>query len=189
MVSDLIDVPSVRQRVLPITTEQYHALGQQGLLSERVELLEGVIVEKTPKSALHIFLVLAFLELLQRVVGNDLHVRSEQPLTCGHSEPEPDVSVVRGKKKDYLTAIPQTAELVIEIAVSSAALDRRKATIYAGAGVREYWIVLPEAHQIEVHTEPVSSSYSVRRIFDEGQTASSAVLPTFQVEWSQLFSG
>ena len=143
MVSDLIDTPTVRQRALPITAEQYHALGRQGLLTERVELLEGMIVEKMPKSPLHIFLVLAFFELLQKAVGVSLHVRSEQPLACQRSEPEPDVSVVRGKKEDYLAAIPQTAELVVEIAVSSADIDRRKATIYAEAGVREYWIVLP----------------------------------------------
>ena len=187
MVSDLIDVPAIRQRVLPITVEQYRVLGQQGLLSDKVELLEGIIVEKMPKSPLHVFLVLALLELLQKIVGEGFHVRSEQPIACQHSEPEPDVSVVRGKKEDYITALPQTAELVVEVAVSSADVDRRKIAIYAEAGVREYWIVLPGARQIEVHTKLIQSRYTVQHIFTEGQTAPSEVLPAFQVELAGLF--
>ncbi len=187
MVSDLIDVPTVRQRALPITVEQYHALWQQGLLPEKVELLEGVLVEKMPKSPLHVYLVLLLLELLKKTLGDDLHVRPEQPITCRRSEPEPDLAVVCGKAVDYLQGHPKTAELVVEIAVSSADIDRRKAAIYAGAGMREYWIVLPEIQQIEVHSKPVKSKYTVRRVFSEGQTAFSEVLPAFRVELSGLF--
>ena len=161
--------------------------GRQGLLSEKVELLEGVIVAKMPKSPLHIFLVLAIFELLQKAANAGSHVRSEQPIACRHSEPEPDVSVVRGKKEDYLASIPRTAELVVEIAVSSTEIDRRKAAIYAEAGVREYWIVLPETRQIEVHTKLTQSRYAVQRIFTDGQTAFSEVLPAFRVELSGLF--
>ncbi len=172
---------------MPTTVEQYHALAERGLIPEKVELLEGIIVEKMPKSPLHIFLVLTFFELLQRIIGSSFHVRSEAPIACRLSEPEPDISVVRGRKEDYLLAIPQTAELVVEIAVSSMALDRRKKAIYAGAGVREYWIVLPETRQIEVYTDLVQSDYTRRYIFMDGQTAASEVLPNFRVELKTLF--
>ena len=177
----------IRQRAFSFTVEQYHALGRAGTISQRVELLEGVIVEKMPKSPLHAFLVLVLYKLLQEAISGDVHVRSEQPITCTRSEPEPDLSVVRGNLQDYVQGHPKTAELVIEIAVSSAEIDRRKTAIYAAAGVREYWIVLPETRQIEVHAKLVHSKYSVQRIYNEGQAAFSDVMPAFRVELAELF--
>ena len=182
----LLEEPTMMERAMPITVEQYRALGGQGLIGKNVELLEGIIVEKMPKSPLHVFLVLTLLEWLQKIVV-DCHVRTESPIACRQSEPEPDLSVVRGNKEDYLAALPQTAELVIEIAINCVGIDRRKAAIYAEAGVREYWIVLPEARQIEVHTNLTHSRYAVQRVFTEGQAAFSEVLPAFRVELSDLF--
>ena len=182
-----LEDPAIRQRAFSVTVAQYHALGELGLISERVELLEGVIVEKLPKSPLHSFLVLRSLERLQKVLADNLHVRSEQPLTCRNSEPEPDLAVVRGQPRDYVQAHPHTAELVIEIAVPSAEIDRRKTAIYAAAEVAEYWIILPEKHQIEVHTGLVDAQYTLRRLFSEGQTVQSEVLPAFQVALDELF--
>ena len=183
----LLEEPMLMERAMPITVAQYHALGKQGLIAENTELLRGIIVEKMPKSPLHIFLVLAFLELLQKVIGKGFHVRTEAPISCRHSEPEPDVSVVRGRKEDYLSALPQTAELVVEIAISSVGIDRKKTAIYAEAGVREYWIVLPETRQIEVYANLTPGRYAVHKVFEEGQIASSEVLPAFQVELAALF--
>ena len=131
----LLQEPTIMQRAMPITVEQYHALFAQGLIPESAELLEGVIIEKMPKSPLHAYILLALLKLLQDVVTAKNHVRPEQPITCRRSEPEPDLAVVVGRAEDYVHAHPQTAEIVIEIAVSSAEIDRRKAAIYAEAGV------------------------------------------------------
>ena len=175
------------ERGLPVTVEQYHALFAQGLLSEKAELLEGIIVEKMSKSPLHSLLLLKLLGKLQAVAGSRFFVRPEQPITCRRSEPEPDLALVAGSPDDYASGHPQTAELVVEIAVSSVEIDRRKAAIYAEAGVREYWIVLPETNQVEIHTKLVHSRYTVQRTFTEGQTAFSEVLPAFRVELAELF--
>ena len=175
------------ERAMPITVEQYQALYAQGLIPENVELLEGIIVEKMPKSPLHSSLLMKLLRKLQAVMGERFVVRPEQPITCRRSEPEPDLALVTVSPDDYTSGHPRTAELVIEIAVSSTEIDRRKAAIYAEAGVREYWIVLPETRQIEVHTNLTQSRYFVQRIFTEGQTAFSEVLPAFRVELSGLF--
>ena len=90
---------------------------------------------------------------------------------------------------DYASGHPTSAEIVVEIAVSSVEIDRRKIAIYAVAGVREYWIVLPESRQIEVHTRLHGSRYSVSRIYSEGETALSIILPEFRVELAELFPG
>ena len=114
-------------------------------------------------------------------------MRQEQPITCETSEPEPDLALVEAKPDDYASGHPTTAELVIEITISSASIDRHKAAIYAGAGVREYWIVLPESRQIEQHTALVNAEYTLRRLFLAGQTVRSEVLPAFQVDLDELF--
>ncbi len=66
----------------------------------------------------------------------------EEPLSLADSEPEPDISVTRGGEGDFSSAHPTTAELVVAVAVSSPALDRENASLYAEAGVKEYWIML-----------------------------------------------
>ena len=183
----LLEEPTLMKRALPITVEQYHALFAQGLIAENTELLEGIIVEKMPKSPLHSSVFTRMMRRLQGAAAEQFFVRPQQPITCRRSEPEPDLALVAASPDDYATAHPQTAELVIEIAVSSVEIDRRKAAIYAEAGVREYWIALPEDRQIEVHTNLTQGRYFVRRIFTEGQTAASEVLPAFQVELAGLF--
>ena len=85
------------------------------------------------------------LELIQAALaGMDAFVCKEDPLTLADSEPEPDLAVIDGKIKDYDYIRVTTARLVIEVSVSSLALDRAKAAIYAAAGIPEYWIVLAE---------------------------------------------
>ena len=123
------------------------------------------------------------LRMLLAVIDEGLSVRPEQPITCRRSEPELDLAVVRHSPDDYIDGHPEMAEL----AISSIGIDRRKIAIYAEAGVREYLIVLPDTCQTEVCTNLTQGQYAVQRVFAEGQTASSEVLPTFQVELAALF--
>ena len=101
--------------------------------------------------------------------------------------PEPDLAVVNGRAQDYIQAHPGTAELIIEIAVSSADIDRRKAAIYAAAGVGEYWIMLPETRQVEVHSGLANAQYTLRRLFSEEQPVRSEMLPAFEVRLDEIF--
>ncbi len=139
------------------------------------------------KSPLHSSVAQKLLRKLRAAAKGDFDVRQKQPITCEASEPEPDLALVEAREDDYADGHPTTAELVIEVAVSSAEIDRQKATIYASAGIPEYWIVLPETHQIEVHSGLVDKVYTVHRIFLEGQTAASETLPAFIVELAALF--
>ena len=189
MMTPLLDVPAVRQRALPVTVEQYHFLANAGTIPQNTELLEGIVVEKLPHSPLHSSVLQKMLRRLQAIRGEKYEVRPEQPITCWRSEPEPDLALVLVSANDYAKGHPRTAELVIEIAVSSVEVDRRKAAIYAEAGVKEYWIVLPETRQIEVHGGVSEEGYSVVAVFEEGQTARSMILPEFNVGVSGAFPG
>src|SRR5216684_5025549 len=135
----------------PLSVKAYHALGEMGLIPEKTELLNGQVFQKMPKSPEHAYLQLFLAEALQAVLPSGTHLRSEQPITCVESEPEPDLAIVRGRKEDYRHEHPHTAELVIEVCVTSYEYDRSKLRAYATAGVKEVWLIKAPEKQIEVH--------------------------------------
>src|SRR5213078_2040843 len=141
-------------QVLPLSVKAYQALGEMGLIPSQTELLYGQVFRKMSKSPLHSFLAMRLLRLLQVLVPTGYLCRSEQPITCRDSEPEPDVAVVRGREEDFRLEHPHTAELVIEVCVTSLDYDRSKLRAYASAGVKEYWFVIAPDRKIEVHRGP-----------------------------------
>src|ERR1035437_1530732 len=174
-------------QVWPLSVQAYHALGEMGLIPENTELLYGQVFQKMPKSPLHALLLMRLLHLLQSAAAASLHVRPEQPITCPGSEPEPDLSVVCGSTENYATEHPRTAELVIEVCVSSHEYDRSKLRAYASAGVKEVWLVLAPEGQIEVHRLPADEQFRERIVPGPGGRLASAGVPEFEVELEALF--
>ncbi len=185
--SSILDNPAVRQAALLVSVEQYHRLGESGLVSANTELLRGVIVEKMIKSPIHSWLVQFLVEWLRVDLSSDLHVRQQQPLTFADSEPEPDVAVVSGLRDDYRTTHPSTAVLVIEVALSSVELDREKAKLYAAAGVIEYLVVVPEAKCVEAYSDVRSSKYANVRTWRSGESLKLTSFPGLALQINELF--
>jgi Uma2 family endonuclease len=127
-------------------------------------------------------------ELLLAWARPGMWVRSESPLTLADSQPEPDVSVVEGRRADFLKQHPSTAALVVEIAVSTISDDRDLADMYAEAGVLEYWIVNAKDRCLEVHRQPVDGHYSSLTFHSEGTVVECQSLPGFHCSVSALFS-
>ncbi len=188
----ILELPLVRQQAVSISVATYHAMAGQGLVERNTELLRGVIVEKMSKSPLHEFLA----DQLYRLAADaaeeagpaGMVVRKEAPLTLADSEPEPDVAVVRGKPADFRRAHPTTAVLVMEVAVSSAEIDREKGFIYAEAGVAEFWLVLPASATIEIYGMPRDGRYQKCAKFTHPQAAQSSVLPALSIDLETLFA-
>ncbi|HRJ11222.1 MAG TPA: Uma2 family endonuclease [Prosthecobacter sp.] len=107
-------------------------------------------------------------------------VDRESPVTCARSEPEPDLAVFAGAPEDFRHAHPATAELVIEIAINTRQRDLDKAAVCAGAGVKEYWLIEPEAGASARFTEPSAEGYGRRDDFAAGDEAVSTVFPGFR---------
>ena len=160
------------------TVEQYHQMAAAGILEEdeRVQLLEGEIVRTTPIGPLHRYAVVAAGEALRKLLPPAWEMMIQQPITLAHSEPEPDLCIVRSESARYLDRHPGAADvaLVIEVADSSLPLDRnRKQTIYAAAGIPEYWIVNLDQRCVEVFSRPQpataqqSASYQTHQVFDD----------------------
>ena len=166
----ILDVPEIRAQVHRWTVAEFRALAEDQPGYEHSELIRGIIVEKMGKTSLHENLTDSLAEYLRDHVRAGLWVRQEASLVFADSVPEPDVAVVLGTRQDHQEEKPTTAELTVEISVTSLAANREKAALYAEAGVGEYWIVLAEAGQVEVYRQPVDGAYRQRRTYGRGET-------------------
>lgn len=175
---DLLASEQARALVMPFTVAQYHRFRDSGWLSEKTELLEGVILQKLTKSPRHSYLINVLQQCLSAQLPVGYLLRKEDPLTLADSEPEPDLSIVRGELADFRDTHPSTAELVVEVAISSLELDRAKASVYARAGIPEYWIVQPGARCIEVYDEPSVAGY--------GRCREMAVGEVYRSRWGDV---
>lgn len=169
-------------RVRRWTREDYHRMSQAGLLREqdRVELVDGDVVEMSPISPSHSVSVTRTSYALMAAFGPAFVVRVQQPLALGgRSEPEPDLSVIRSEDLE-LADHPGSPLLVVEVADSSLRYDRtRKARLYAGARVAEYWIVNLGDRRLEVFRDPVPKARCYRQTFvlTEDEEAGCLALP------------
>ncbi len=179
----------VPERVRGLRLSEYDALVAAGLLEgERVELLEGELVEVAPTSPEHAWTTERVADALRDQRPTGWRVRTQQPLAVPpSSEPEPDVAVVRDQ--DYSHAHPRTALLVVEVARSSRETDLQvKPALYATAGVQEYWVVDPDERVVHVHRRRQQDGYGEVSVHRSGVLRSDteppftldldAVLPT-----------
>lgn len=185
--SAILEIPEVRARISPITVAQYHQLPEYNENGRRTELIRGLPIEKMSKTPLHSGVASALYDLLHPQVPSGFWLRKEEPLTLIDSEPEPDLTLVRGTRSDFTTRHPSTAILVVEIAVTSVAEDRSLASLYAEAGVEEYWIVIPMDRRVEVYRRPTGGTYLERNDSAGDTLLTCASLPSVSVRLSELF--
>jgi len=161
------------------TVAEYHELTRIGVLTteDRVELIDGYLVNKMPQNDPHHSTVHRLNLDLVRLVPLGWQPRTQLPITIGNSEPEPDGAVVRGDRRTYDTRKPTGADfgIVIEVSDTTLRFDRRfKMAEYAGAGIPVYWIVnLIDSH-VEVYTDPDVTTdppaYRTRTDYTPGQS-------------------
>lgn len=167
-------------------------MGESGIFSEdaRVELIDGMIVVLSPIGSRHAWCVNVLTEFLMRLLGTEFAVWAQNPISIGaHSEPQPDITVLRRPshlRRDRLPA-PGDAVLIIEVADSSVLYDRStKAPLYARAGIPEYWIVDLGAERIDVMSEPGPDGYRLVRSFRRGGVVSSVSLPSIRITVDEI---
>src|SRR5262245_7749406 len=112
--------------IFPLSVERYHAMIEKGILGrdDPVELLDGLIVQKVSKNPPHRTSTWATRKALERVVPAGWYVDEQNPITLASSEPEPDVSVIRGTSRDYSARHPGGADVGLVVEVADATLDR-----------------------------------------------------------------
>ena len=148
---------TLETRRLKWTRREYYQIFEMGLLQgRRVELIGGELFEMSPQNSPHSTSIVRVLRALNPAFASGYFLRPQLPLLLGSdSDPEPDVAVIKGEPDDYAAKHPSTAALVVEVADSSLEHDRKhKASLYARAGIPEYWIVNVSERKLEVRRRP-----------------------------------
>ncbi len=167
----------ISQPQLPMyrfTVAQYHRLVEVGILTDndRVELLEGWIINKMPRKPPHDGTLTRMNRRLLRLLPDEWLLRVQSAVTLQTSEPEPDFAIVHGPEEVYFTRHPRPRDvgLIIDVADSTLLDDRRyKGQIYAPARIPAYWIINLVDAKVEVYTEPRGGkSPAYRRRHDYG---------------------
>jgi Uma2 family endonuclease len=176
-----------------LSVEDYHRITEAGILDEddRIELLEGVIVEKPPNVPKRAKLIQRLCDPTFARVRAEHVVQCQLPLTLGRdSEPEPDVSVVCRADAASDTSHPTTASLIFEVAGESFQKGPlAKSALYAGAGIPEYVVVNVEQECLEVHRDPATDSRRYRSLvtLSGDQSFESTAVPGFAFRVASLF--
>jgi len=157
------------------TCNDYHAMIEAGIIGaeDKLELLNGELIYKSPIVPLHNSTVARIDALLHKLIGRESIIFTQGPLAVGvSSEPEPDLAIVKQREDFYASAhpTPEDTYFVIEVADSTLNKDRIvKGAIYAEAAIPVYWIInLPE-RQLEVYEQPSDGKYRLQRIFLPGE--------------------
>ena len=139
------------------TREQFNAMGDAGLFEgRRAILVEGEILAMPGMKEPHRTATTLTAEILRDTFGTSFFISVQCPFDIGEAtDPEPDVAVIPGQIRDYLGRGLTEAALIVEVSDTTLAYDRlQKASLYAKAGVADYWIINIKARQVEVHRQP-----------------------------------
>ncbi len=166
------------------TVYEFHLMGEAGIFSEddRVELIDGEVVEMSPIGWRHALCVTKLNKILARFAienteGRNYDISPQNPVILNlYGEPRPDLVLVEDAPVGRHPG-PENAALVVEVSDTSLAYDRNtKLPRYAAAGIPEVWIVDLNANRIEVHSKPASESYRETLRFERPERVASATI-------------
>lgn len=174
------------------STKEFHQMARFGLLdeSDRVELIDGELLDMAPVGSRHAFRVDRIARALQLAAGNAFLVRTQNPLMLGdHNELQPDISLV--KDRDYSEAHPMAADVLLIVEVSDTTLeyDREvKVPLYARHGIPEVWLLDVRSGELTVYRDPVGGIYrTMDKPFPDARVSPS-LAPEVMVSLAAVFA-
>jgi Uma2 family endonuclease len=171
---------------------EYYKMAAAGVFPEddRVELIEGEIIEMNPIGSRHAACVGRLTKLLERMAGDRAIVWVQNPVQVNeYSEPLPDVALLKPRDDFYARANPQPSDvfLIIEVADSSVEYDRDiKIPLYAQAGIPEVWIVNLPKEAIEIYTRPLEGEYREISLVKRGESLSAKSFANLTIDASAV---
>lgn len=182
----------IRQRHR-FTVADYHQIANTGILTPdtRVELIEGEMIDMPPIGSLHAGTVDYLAEVLRAACGGRVIVRAQNPVFLDlHSEPQPDITLLRPRPDFYRGTHPAPADilLLIEVADSTLAYDTRiKLPLYAHHGIPEVWLVDLPNRQFLVHRAPTLTGFQDVQSLTALSAVTPLLLPDVTIDLSRLF--
>ena len=176
-----------------LTLDEYHTMGVAGVLKEddRIELIEGELIEMAPIGSRHVAKVNWLARLLSQCVGDQAIVSVQNPIALPpHNEPQPDLTLLKPREDYYEGKLsgPEDILLVIEVSDTTLAYDRdSKMPIYARNGIVEAWLVDIQAQTVSIYQEPGKNGY--RRLLTPARNESITpqLLPNVVVRLTDLW--
>ena len=175
------------------TVDEYHQMAEAGIFGpeERLELIDGEIVEMSPIDPRHAGCVINFNRLLVTRLGDRAVISPQNPVVIRpRSEPQPDMLVLRPRPVSYSRAhpTPEDVLLAIEVANTTARFDRIvKARLYARAGIPEYWLADVRAEQLDVFRDPRGEAYAQTRVVGRDDTVAPLAFADVVIAVADLF--
>src|SRR5262245_24129021 len=175
-----IEVEIPRRR---FTVAEYHRMAEVGIFrpGERVELIEGEIVQMAPIGPRHAGCVINATRLFIMQLGGRAVVSPQNPVVIQpRSEPQPDLLLLRPRAVSYSREHPTPPDvlLAVEVADTTVPFDRLvKARLYARAGIPEFWLFLTADGVVEIHREPGPDGYASITAHGAGQTVPPLAFP------------
>jgi Uma2 family endonuclease len=172
--------------------DDYYRMAETGVLrpGKRMELLDGKIIDMSPIGPFHGGLVNRLSRLFNQLAHGRWLVSAQNPLRVDdHSEPEPDVMLLKPAADDYTNRHPQPKDvfLLIEVADSTLDYDREeKLPAYGRAGIAEVWIVNLQDATIEVYREPHFTGFGNKTVLRAGDQAKPLAFPDATVDVAEL---
>ena len=188
------------------TADQYYQMAESGILTQRdrVELIEGEIIQMAAIGKNHAVCVDRLTELFVLAFSSQALIRVQNPVRLSnYSEPQPDFAILRLRQDFYLDGHPQPEDVLAVVEVSDSSIDQRsaagsavrrrstadydrgvKAPLYAGEGIQELWIIDLNVLAVEVYRLPSSQGYQQVQTFQRGESVAFQAFPnvSFQVE-------
>ena len=188
---------SYEARTRRFSRAEYERLIDLGVFQpgEPIELIGGELMVAEPQGTAHYTAIMKTAKALEAAFGPGWHARTQGPIGLDDdSEPEPDVAVVPGSPDDYSRAHPSRPALTVEVAESSLGTDReRKGSLYARAGLADYWVLNLVDRVLEVYREPRPDSaapfgwrYARSEVFDASARVTPLAAPASRIAVSNL---
>jgi Uma2 family endonuclease len=178
-----VALPSPRQ----FTVNEYYRMAEAGILGEddRVELIEGEIIEMPSIGPGHAGSVKSLISLFTQGLGEKVILGVQDPLHLdAYNEPEPDLMLLRPRADFYTTAHPRPADvlLLVEVGATSAARDRRlKLPLYARNSIPEVWLIDPARTTVRAYRDPSPTGYRTARTYRPGERLAPLAFPDLEL--------
>lgn len=184
-----LHVPTTTPARHRFTVEEFDRLGVFGE-DDRVELINGEVVDMTPIGARHASSVGYLTNALPPQPAGKAVVWVQNPIQIPDlSEPLPDVAILRPPVTRYAAVKPVPGDVLLVIEVADASLDHdreRKAPVYAAAGISECWVVDLTTDTVLVLTDPVGGTYRTSAVARPGDVLVPRLLPEVSLAVSEI---
>ncbi len=179
--------PIVEPSLFKFSIAAFDRLSEEGVFADqRVELIDGLILEVAPMNDLHYKWLLELHDELFMALRGVARVSQQTPirLEISNTKPLPDFTIIPLERYSGQVPAPTEAALVIEISDSTLENDKGiKLQRYAQAGIKEYWVIDAKAEKLEVYREPEGIEYRSKQTIDKGSKATMLEFPEVPLKW------